>query len=64
MKGLGDELSGQDCSHLLEAMDIHGSITEEDFLAIVEVGCFTGALHALPSRDSGNLAIIASSMQP
>lgn len=36
MKGLGDELSGQDCSHLLEAMDIHGSITEEDFLAIVE----------------------------
>ena len=38
MKGLGDELSGTDCSHLLEAMDIHGSITEEDFLAIVEVG--------------------------
>ncbi len=37
MKGLGDELSGQDCSHLLEAMDIHGSISEEDFLAIVEV---------------------------
>lgn len=37
MKDLGDELSGQDCGHLLEAMDIHGHITEEDFFAIVEV---------------------------
>ncbi|KAK9862583.1 hypothetical protein WJX84_006657 [Apatococcus fuscideae] len=36
MKDLGDELSGQDCGHLLEAMDIHGHITEEDFFAIVE----------------------------
>ena len=50
MKGLGDELSGQDCSHLLEAMDIHGSITEEDFLAIVEVGRCIWAMHAVPSR--------------
>ena len=37
MKDLGDELSGQDCANVLEAMDIHGSLSEEDFLAIVEV---------------------------